>query len=59
MPFTNPTNTWRVRSHKEKFCSFPAPHIATIVQFDYISITIGHLKFVSDFVALINGQYCS
>ncbi len=53
MPFTNPTNTWRVRSYKIKSCSFPPPHIATIVWFHYISTTIGHLKFVSGLLHLL------
>jgi hypothetical protein len=47
MSFTNPTNTWRIRSHKKKSCYFPPPHIATIVLFDYISTTIGRLNFVN------------
>ncbi len=34
-------------NHKKKSCSFPSPDIATIVQFDYISITFGHLKLAS------------
>jgi hypothetical protein len=28
-------------------CPFPLPHITTIVRFDYISTTFGHLKFAS------------
>jgi hypothetical protein len=33
--------------HKKKSYRFPPPHIATIVQFDYISITFSHLKFTN------------
>jgi hypothetical protein len=33
--------------HKKKFCPFPSSHIVIIIQFDNISTTFGHLKFVS------------
>jgi hypothetical protein len=33
--------------YKKKYCPFPPPHIATIVQFDYISIIVGDFKFVN------------
>ncbi len=32
---------------QEEILSFPPPHIATIVQYDYISTTFGHLKFAN------------
>jgi len=34
-------------NRKNKSYPFPPSHIMTIVQFDYISITFGHLKFIS------------
>jgi hypothetical protein len=34
--------------HKKKSCPLSPPHIFTIVQFDYISITFSLLKFVGD-----------
>ncbi len=35
-------------THKKKSCFFPPSRIATIVWFDYISTTSGHLKFASN-----------
>jgi hypothetical protein len=34
--------------HKKKSCPFSLSHIATIVRFEYISITFSYLKFVNE-----------